>query len=195
MGALGLRCKAKASLSHSKRGTPIWRLAFPEILFGFVGEGEFGFFVEDQGTKERVGGASAGDVDGYGENAGYALLEVVDVGGRRRWRGSVFVFLFLAARDLRRFRVEGYGLRSHLDSLVEGADVEADLIGVGIGCVIGDCGTHGLKARGVGGELIGAGGYVRQEPATVGTGGGAPGGVRCDVLRFDDGGGDGGAGG
>lgn len=33
-------------------------------LFGFVGEGEFGFFVEYEGTKETVGGAGAGDVDG-----------------------------------------------------------------------------------------------------------------------------------
>src|SRR6266481_747686 len=80
------------------------RVGHPGILFGFVGEGEFGFFVQDQGTEETVGGASAGDVDSYGENAGHALLEVVDVGGRRRGRESVFVFL--AAVDLREFCVD-----------------------------------------------------------------------------------------
>jgi hypothetical protein len=58
-------------------------------LFGFVGEGEFSFFVEDQGTKETVGRDGAGNVDGDGEDAGYALVEVVDVGGRGRVRRAV----------------------------------------------------------------------------------------------------------
>ena len=87
--------KAEAARPHSKGGSAIRENGVPGgWLFGFVGEGEFGFFVQDEGTKETVGGAGAGDVDGYGEDAGYALLEVVDVGGRRRWwrRGSFLLF-------------------------------------------------------------------------------------------------------
>ena len=95
------------------------------LLFGFVGEGEFGFFVEDKWTKETVGSAGTGDVDGYRKNAGYALLKIVDVGGwwRGRRRRGIFVFLFLAAANLHAFRVEGDGIRFAHDRLNGAADV------------------------------------------------------------------------
>lgn len=62
---------APLGVQKSKRGPTLpetaRRVGHPEEesgLFGLVGEREFGFFVEDEGTKETVGGAGAGDVDG-----------------------------------------------------------------------------------------------------------------------------------
>jgi hypothetical protein len=47
-----------------------------------VAEGEAGFFVQHQGADEAVGATGAGDVDGDGEHAGDAALEVRHIGRR-----------------------------------------------------------------------------------------------------------------
>jgi len=75
----GLRQKLPVEPTRRKRERHSGGRRSLGLLFGFVGEREFGLFVEDEGTKETVGGAGAGDVDGDREDAGHALLEVVNV--------------------------------------------------------------------------------------------------------------------
>ena len=56
-------------------------------LFGFVGEADFGFFVEDERADEAVRVAGARNVNSDRKNSCDALLEVGDVGG-----GGAFLF-------------------------------------------------------------------------------------------------------
>jgi hypothetical protein len=53
---------------------------FVAFLFRFIGEVEFGFLVYDERPNETVRGSGARNVDGYGQNARYALLQVENVG-------------------------------------------------------------------------------------------------------------------
>src|SRR5262249_30501488 len=84
---------------------PAWQLG-EACSSCFVGEGDFGFFVEDQGADEAIGVAGAWHVDSYGEDPGDPLLKIGDVGG-----GGTFLFESALARLLVDLAARGLQVR------------------------------------------------------------------------------------
>src|SRR5215831_9788523 len=84
---------------------PAWQLG-EACSSCFVGEGDFGFLVEDQGADEAIGVAGAWHVDSYGEDPGDPLLKIGDVGG-----GGTFLFESALARLLVDLAARGLQVR------------------------------------------------------------------------------------
>ena len=63
------------------------RLTAQLALFGFVGEGELGFLVDDERACKTVGDTSARNLHRDRKDTGDALLKIENVGGSRgrRW--------------------------------------------------------------------------------------------------------------